>query len=390
MNNYIIYNILEKGNCSRLAGDDLYNRKRNARYSVILGVAFCNFVLMYRHSCCKPIGHGLLRSYLIIKLIFTTIAFAQSPIPLPIITTADTTNIDSIAEAAILEARWLQDTLALAVPAPLSLVLRHHPETIVIFPNSTAQLGGFELYKKDVFPTYTINGVSTDSAVFWLQSFEIDSIQKVTLQYGQLYKSDTIWRTAVSNGIRFMPRIVGAIDSLKCQPDWRMLPITAPTDVAGWIVFGFIVIILLLVSAKLLYSPYQRWLAKRRLYNHWKKVRFALNEIKSRQLTDPQRMQLVNGVWKAYFDPMLQCLTTAEIAAWLQNETTLDPADQLQLLTLCRTEDSLFYAKQKYPPDVLNAQIASVEATLAREFKRRIAALNPTTNRQRKEAQLSR
>jgi hypothetical protein len=303
--------------------------------------------------------------------------------------TADTTNSDSITGLATLEARWLQDTLALAVPAPLSLVFRHHPETIVIFPGTAAQLGGFELYKKDVFPTYTINGISTDSAIFWLQSFEIDSIQKVTLQYGQLYKSDTIWRTAVSNGIRFMPRIVGAIDSLKCQADWRILPMTAPTDVAGWIVFSFIVIILLLVSAKLLYQPYQRWLAKRRLYSHWKKVRLALNEIKSRELTDPERMQLVNGVWKAYFDPMLKSLTTTEIAAWLQNETNLDSADQLQLLTLCRTEDSLFYAKQKYPPDVLKAQVASVEATLAREFKRRLAALNPEANRQRKEAQLS-
>ena len=58
----------------------------------------------------------------------------------------------------------------------------HYPSTSnVVFPDSTFRYFPFEWNDKKYFPTKTKDGVSVDSAVYYLSSFEVDRVQFLSL-----------------------------------------------------------------------------------------------------------------------------------------------------------------------------------------------------------------
>jgi len=51
----------------------------------------------------------------------------------------------------------------------------------ILFPDSTFSFAPFELQKKIYFPTSTKNGISRDSVIYYLATYEVDSIQTLKL-----------------------------------------------------------------------------------------------------------------------------------------------------------------------------------------------------------------
>ena len=73
------------------------------------------------------------------------------------------------------------DTIKIGVPFTYTLVHRHAAKLEVILPGTNYNFSPFELVRKDFYPTYTQNGISIDSAVYTLRTFDTKAIQSIAL-----------------------------------------------------------------------------------------------------------------------------------------------------------------------------------------------------------------
>jgi len=73
------------------------------------------------------------------------------------------------------------DSIKIGIPFPYSLSATYPKDKNVVFPDSTYSFDPFEIDHKTYFPTRTTGDISYDSVVYFLTSFEIDTVQRLTL-----------------------------------------------------------------------------------------------------------------------------------------------------------------------------------------------------------------
>jgi hypothetical protein len=77
--------------------------------------------------------------------------------------------------------KFLADSIKIGEPVAYSFTARYPQHLTLLFPDSTYTFYPFEFGRKVFFSTQTTNGFSYDSAVYYLSSFELDEIQKLSL-----------------------------------------------------------------------------------------------------------------------------------------------------------------------------------------------------------------
>jgi hypothetical protein len=73
------------------------------------------------------------------------------------------------------------DSLKIGEVVPYSLTARYPSSINVIFPDSGYSFAPFELLRKKYFQTFTKNNISLDSVVYFLVTYEVDSLQTLRL-----------------------------------------------------------------------------------------------------------------------------------------------------------------------------------------------------------------
>lgn len=76
---------------------------------------------------------------------------------------------------------FVKDSVAIGEPIYYYLTARYPESVMALFPDSTFKFTPFEFGDKRFFPTQTTKGISVDSAVYTLSTFEIDRIQYLSL-----------------------------------------------------------------------------------------------------------------------------------------------------------------------------------------------------------------
>ena len=76
---------------------------------------------------------------------------------------------------------FYEDSLKIGESITYSLSFRYSPDQEVVFPDSTYNYFPFELISKKFFPTTTANGLSEDSAIYKLRTFEINKLLSFSL-----------------------------------------------------------------------------------------------------------------------------------------------------------------------------------------------------------------
>ena len=85
-----------------------------------------------------------------------------------------------------------QNEIKIGEPLQYTLVFKHTANLEVVFPDSGYRFAPFEFVKKETFPTYTKDNISTDSAIYHLRTFSVEPLQKLNLPVFLLQKSDTV------------------------------------------------------------------------------------------------------------------------------------------------------------------------------------------------------
>lgn len=76
---------------------------------------------------------------------------------------------------------FVKDSVAIGEPVSYYLTARYPESVMALFPDSTFKFSPFEFGSKKFFPTKTSGGISFDSAVYTLSTFEIDKTQYLSL-----------------------------------------------------------------------------------------------------------------------------------------------------------------------------------------------------------------
>lgn len=210
------------------------------------------------------------------------------------------------------EGRFTRPTAKVGQPVYFSLSYTHAPEDRVLFPDSGyADFGHFEWVGRQFFPTRTQNGLSTDSVVYTLRTFELDTVQQLslpvflmrsktdtqkvysrpdelTLNYA-LRSLDTLQQAAQQGAVRFL------------KSDTRFQKVSREFNYPYFIIGAVLVLLLVVLIIVLFGKRIQKFFRQRRMK---KKYRLFLESYKELQAKEPdsQTAEALLTLWKRYLE----------------------------------------------------------------------------------------
>lgn len=122
--------------------------------------------------------------------------------------------------------RFQTDSIELGRPIDYALSYHHNPSAEVFFPDTTYNFYPFEIIRRNIFPTSTTNGVSTDSVVYTLVTFDISKNQKLRLPIYLLSKRDCTAVYSLTDSVFLKEMIKTSVDSLQLKTDTKLLALS--------------------------------------------------------------------------------------------------------------------------------------------------------------------
>jgi hypothetical protein len=122
----------------------------------------------------------------------------------------------ALAQEAEVEVRggFLSDSLKIGEETAYYLSARYPSNLTILFPDSTHSFSPFEYQKKQYFATETTNGLSTDSAVYHLTTFEIDRVQFLHLPVYVVHNRDCTIMQAPTDSVLITQFVAAVPDTV--------------------------------------------------------------------------------------------------------------------------------------------------------------------------------
>ncbi|MGB3852651.1 MAG: hypothetical protein WA958_21985 [Tunicatimonas sp.] len=218
------------------------------------------------------------------------------------------------------------DTLKIGEPVDYTLTFRYPRDLEVVFPNESARYAPFEYLDRRFFPTRSDSLYSYDSVVYQLTTFELDSVQPLTLP---VYVIDTdeggqLDSTAIYAAIDsiYLQQVISQLpDSVALRENTEAVEVSRQFNYPYWLL-GAAALLLLLAVLYALFGKQlrRRWQLRRlRRANRQFAERFAQAMVYLK--TDPSAKHSEEAlvVWKHYMERLDRApytkMTTREIAA---------------------------------------------------------------------------
>lgn len=203
---------------------------------------------------------------------------------------------------------FLNDTLKIGYPSEYALSITYPSHWQIFFPDSSDDYGVFEYYNKRVFNTRSSDTLSTDSVVYEVMSFELDSVQKLALPVYRLHRGDTIEMLSNTDSVmlkEYIETLPPELD-LKENALLRFIPDIFNKKlfliIAG-VILGILILIALFFGKKIL----ARWKIYQMTRRHRKFITDfdALIQV-SKTKAEKEQIEMANGRWKDYLSDLEQ------------------------------------------------------------------------------------
>jgi hypothetical protein len=136
---------------------------------------------------------------------------------------------------------FLADSLSIGESVPYILTARYPKLKQVVFPDSLFAFSPFEITGKRFFPTRTTGNISYDSVVYFLTTFEIDSIQQLRLPVFVVQEKDCLQVQSSLDHVFLRHQVAAVPDSVSV--DKLPLKVNTAYQKVKWILNYPIVII---------------------------------------------------------------------------------------------------------------------------------------------------
>lgn len=205
-----------------------------------------------------------------------------------------------------MQGSFIKDTVKIGEEAPYSLSVSYPRTYNIIYPDSSYDFSPFEYHRRMYYPTTSDSSLSFDSVVYYLSTFEIDTVQYLQLPVYILQDQDSTAIYTAPDSIRIFHIIQQMPDSVKLKENTTYVKIS---DRFNYPVFMIILAILfLIVLAGLLFfgKRLSRWIRilimKRSHKRFIKRFYLKLGAVRDGSAgIDPED---VLGEWKKYMEKL--------------------------------------------------------------------------------------
>lgn len=241
-------------------------------------------------------------------------------------------QLTSQAQEVKVTGGFLKDSVRIGEPITYYLVASYPQSLTVLFPDSTFNVAPFELDKKKFFPTLTSNGISYDSVLYYLSTFEVDPVQRLSLPVFIVSARDCTAYAAQPDSVFLVELVTNLpLDSINAQN----LPLKTNTLYERvFSEFNYILLMIiggvLVVTAVLIWAFFGkriiRYLKVKKLQkNHLKFLHAFTEQLQALQsVFSREKAEVTVSLWKKYLEQLEQKpytkLTTRETMEMEPNE----------------------------------------------------------------------
>ena len=240
------------------------------------------------------------------------------------------------------EGRFLTDSIRIGESIPYALWVRYPRTLDVFFPDSLHSFAPFEFDRKRYFPTRSDSLYSYDSTVYFVTTFEIDSVQRLKLPVYVVADGDSSTLHSPLDSVSLVHMVTEVPDSVSAEA----APLKENTvykrvflqfNYLYWLI-GLAIFLVLLVTGYLVFgNQIRRSFRLRRLKAAHGKFMVEFDRLSDQALQAriPGRIEALLALWKKYLEKLESVpytkLTSREIARMQQNDNlrkTLKELDQ--------------------------------------------------------------
>lgn len=231
---------------------------------------------------------------------------------------------------------FLSDSLKIGERTAYYLSARYPSDLTVLFPDSTHAFASFEYQSRRFFPTETTDGISADSTIYYLTTFEVDRVQYLGLPVYLVQSGDsTVYETRpdsvlITQFVSQVPDTV-AVNELPLKMNTAYEKVSY--DLNFWLMVGILgVIAALAITIWLVFGKrISRYFMVRRLQ---KKHAFFLRQYNTllRQIQSafsPSATESALATWKKYMEQLesrpYTKLTTRETVRLIREPALTEP-----------------------------------------------------------------
>lgn len=240
---------------------------------------------------------------------------------------------DSVGRVTVRGA-FVEDSLRIGDPARYYLTATYPKNIDVLFPDSAESYAPFEFTNKKYFPTRTRDGVSYDSVVYYVSTFDIASVQRMSLPVYRINQQDcTVFRSPVDS-IRLQPVVTFGVDTIALDN----LPLKSTAEFYAVStkfnpMIPILIVWTLTVLVAFVWGAFGKDLKRRMRLKRLKKAHAQFVETYSQQVASLQASFTPHGAesavaqWKLYMERLeskpFTKLTTKEARKLVQDENLI-------------------------------------------------------------------
>lgn len=225
------------------------------------------------------------------------------------------------------EGKFLEDSLSPGKILHYSLVFTHPEAEVVVFSDSLPAGSSFILEEKKWFPTYTAEGISRDSAVYKVRSFEVDDTLILSIPVYLFSENDSSAIYPLPASIYYRRLIPSdSLENIVLKANTDLLPLKPQFNYLLLLTVSGGVIVLITLTGMFFGKSI------RKFYNRFKLMRMhkaflqdfsgAAKEYKKKRSSDSLEHAL--SLWKKYLSRLdqngLESYTTTEITENYKND----------------------------------------------------------------------
>ena len=212
-----------------------------------------------------------------------------------------------------------KDSVKIGEALPYSLWIRYPKNNDVAFPDSLFDFSPFELEKRHYFTTKSDSLVSLDSVVYYFTTFEIDTVQYLTLPVFLINEYDSTSLYTATDSIILNQVVTTLPDSIAVlvNTDYQEVPLAFnyPYFTIGVIIFSLVVLVIFIFFGKRIRQTIRvYWLKKRH--------KQFINSFNNLLADQPIEVERTLSAWKKYLENLLSQpytkLTSKEIVSLTQ------------------------------------------------------------------------
>lgn len=247
------------------------------------------------------------------------------------------------AQAQVMvQGRFHADSIRVGEVVAYSLAASYPEKEQVLFPDSTFSFAPFEYAGRKYKATRTSAGVSYDSVIYYLTTFEVDKVQRLALPMFMVHPADCVVYRSPPDSLYLASSIPAALDSVSAQK----LPLKSDTSYqpVSWLfnypilVIAIGILLVLILTGWILFGKrIRRYFALRRLQKAFEEFLARFSE-PVRSLSggfDRKVAESALLIWKGYMENLERFPYTKSTSREILRNTS-DPALGKALQTIDR------------------------------------------------------